>query len=428
MRSAVDDEDCDELRCLDDLHQEAGSPTSGVSSPIQTVKTSELEEPEKQINYLPDWLYDVDLRNGDTETISASEEQFWIELIERYLKPLDLTERQKNEMASQLKNLRDLAVFAFVMANALFVLVVFLLQLNKKDLHIQWWFNAKNTISFDESTVEIIVRREFLELEPIGLVFVFFFGLILIIQFIAMMMHRFGTISQILASTQLNWYCSKKAKDMSLDAELRENAVEIARRLQRPKPQWDEEDLEDEQKDIGRRDTIRRILYQHKNKQDWSNLEANFKRNYYKDGDLNLGGRLTLSRKTLNVLDTRRKSMAEQRKIRKSIIRGQNPYDTAGDLWYQGNPGEDSNPRKSSSPPGYNGNGVGRGRSSAGNGYNPSPKRESRERGRTNYAYQIDEEYEDYSDEDVEFEQGPPMEMTERPTEKSKRKSRVAFA
>ncbi|EDS40726.1 chitin synthase [Culex quinquefasciatus] len=94
-------------------------------------------EPEKQINYLPDWLYDVDLRNGDTETISASEEQFWIELIERYLKPLDLTERQKNEMASQLKNLRDLAVFAFVMANALFVLVVFLLQLNKKDLHIQ---------------------------------------------------------------------------------------------------------------------------------------------------------------------------------------------------------------------------------------------------------------------------------------------------
>lgn len=368
------------------------------------------------------------MRNGDTETISASEEQFWIELIERYLKPLDLTERQKNEMASQLKNLRDLAVFAFVMANALFVLVVFLLQLNKKDLHIQWWFNAKNTISFDESTVEIIVRREFLELEPIGLVFVFFFGLILIIQFIAMMMHRFGTISQILASTQLNWYCSKKAKDMSLDAELRENAVEIARRLQRPKPQWDEEDLEDEQKDIGRRDTIRRILYQHKNKQDWSNLEANFKRNYYKDGDLNLGGRLTLSRKTLNVLDTRRKSMAEQRKIRKSIIRGQNPYDTAGDLWYQGNPGEDSNPRKSSSPPGYNGNGVGRGRTSNGNGYHPSPKRESRERGRMNYAYQIDEEFEDYSDEDVEFEQGPPMEMTERPTEKSKRKSRVAFA
>ncbi|XP_053697083.1 chitin synthase chs-2-like [Sabethes cyaneus] len=418
----------DGMGCLDAMRAEGSSP-NGVSSPMQTVKSSELEEPEKQINYLPDWLYDVDLRNGDTETISASEEQFWIELIEKYLKPLDLTERQKTEMKAQLKNLRDLAVFAFVMANALFVLVVFLLQLNKQDLHIQWWFNAKNTISFDESTVEIIVRREFLELEPIGLVFVFFFGMILVIQFLAMMMHRFGTISQILASTQLNWYCSKKAKDMSLDAELRENAVEIARRLQRPKPQWDEEDLEDEQKAIGRRDTIHRILYQHKNKQDWSNLEANFKRNYYKDGDLNLGGRLTLSRKTLNVLDTRRKSMAEQRKIRKSILREQNPYDTAGDLWYQGSPeSSGGNQRKTSSPPGYSSE-PHRGRSSTGSSrFNRSPHFESKDGGRINHAYQIDEELEDYSDEE-EFERPTlQIEMTERPKEREKRKSRVAFA
>ncbi|XP_058450072.1 chitin synthase chs-2-like [Malaya genurostris] len=426
MRS--DDED-DEIGCLD-IRQEGCSPT-GASSPLQTVKNSELEEPEKQINYLPDWLYDVDLRNGDTETISASEEQFWIELIEKYLKPLDLTERQKAEMGSQLKNLRDLAVFAFVMANALFVLVVFLLQLNKKDLHIQWWFNAKNMISFDESTVEIIVRREYLELEPIGLVFVFFFGMILIIQFIAMLIHRFGTISQILASTQLNWYCSKKAKDMSLDAELRENAVEIARRLQRPKPQWDEEDLEDDQKAIGRRDTIHRILYQHKNKQDWSNLEANFKRNYYKDGDLNLGGRLTLSRKTLNVLDTRRKSMAEQRKIRKSILRDQNPYDTAGDLWYQSpGPESEANPRKISSPPRYSG--AHRKHSSA-NRYNRSPNQNQNDRGRMNFAYQIDEELEDFSEEEeedgVEFERPTlQMEMAETPNGNEKRRSRVAFA
>ncbi|XP_065090221.1 chitin synthase chs-2-like [Ochlerotatus camptorhynchus] len=424
-----DEDDVDEMGCLDMHHrQEGGSPT-GVSSPMQTVKNSEMEEPEKQINYLPDWLYDVDLRNGDTETISASEEQFWIELIEKYLKPLDLSDKQKAEMKSQLKNLRDLAVFAFVMANALFVLVIFLLQLNKKDLHIQWWFNAKNTISFDESTVEIVVRREYLEIEPIGLVFVFFFGLILVIQFVAMLMHRFGTISQILASTQLNWYCSKKAKDMSLDAELRENAVEIARRLQRPKPQWDEEDLEDDQKAIGRRDTIHRILYQHKNKQDWSNLEANFKRNYYKDGDLNLGGRLTLSRKTLNVLDTRRKSMAEQRKIRKSILQGQNPYDTAGDLWYQGSPDSGLNQRKSLSPPGYSGPPTGRG--SNGNQYNQPPNFERGNQGMINYAYQIDEELEDYSEEEeaMDFERPTmQMEMTERPTGKPKRQSRVAFA
>lgn len=54
-------------------------------------------------------------------------------------------------------------------------------------------------------------------MEPIGLVFVFFFALILIIQFVAMLFHRFGTLSHILASTELN-FCRKKSEDLSQDA------------------------------------------------------------------------------------------------------------------------------------------------------------------------------------------------------------------
>ena len=38
---------------------------------------------EKQSNLLPDWLYDGDLKEGETETISAAEEQFWTDLIEK---------------------------------------------------------------------------------------------------------------------------------------------------------------------------------------------------------------------------------------------------------------------------------------------------------------------------------------------------------
>ncbi|KAG8237766.1 hypothetical protein J437_LFUL017830, partial [Ladona fulva] len=56
-----------------------------------------------------------------------------------------------------------------------------------------------------------------MELEPIGLVFVFFFGVILVIQFIAMLMHRLGTLSHILASTELGCYCAKKLEDVSND-------------------------------------------------------------------------------------------------------------------------------------------------------------------------------------------------------------------
>jgi chitin synthase len=240
-------------------------------------------------------------------------------------------------------------VFAFVMLNALFVLVVFLLQLNKENLHIEWTLNAKNEIIYNEGTFEILIRREYLELEPIGLLFVVFFGLIILIQFTSMLIHRFGTISQILANTSLDLYCSKKAKDLSQDAELRENAVEIARRLQRPKPQWDESNPEREQREIGRRETIHRILYQHKNAaQDWSNLEANFKREFYKDGDLNLGQKLSISRKTMHALDTKRKSMAEQRKIRKSVMQSNAQFDepTLTDSWYQAR-------QMQAPPPGY---------------------------------------------------------------------------
>lgn len=65
---------------------------------------------------------------------------------------------------------------------------------------------------------QVHISKEYLQLEPIGLVFVFFFALILIIQFVAMMFHRFGTLSHILASTELNWACNKKPEELSQDA------------------------------------------------------------------------------------------------------------------------------------------------------------------------------------------------------------------
>lgn len=58
------------------------------------------------------------------------------------------------------------------------------------------------------------ITKEYLQLEPIGLVFVFFFALILVIQFTAMLFHRFGTLAHILASTTLD--CCKKVSPFVL--------------------------------------------------------------------------------------------------------------------------------------------------------------------------------------------------------------------
>jgi hypothetical protein len=58
-----------------------------------------------------------------------------------------------------------------------------------------------------------VVTTEHLELEPIGVLLVVSFGIILIIQFIAMFFHRFGTLSHMLATTQITWF--KRAAQVS---------------------------------------------------------------------------------------------------------------------------------------------------------------------------------------------------------------------
>lgn len=207
------------------------------------------------------------------------------------------------------------------MINALFVLIVFLLQLNKENLHIRWPLNAKNTIVYDVSNNEVTIQREYLELEPIGLVFVLFFGLILVIQFVAMLVHRFATVSQILATTELDWNCAKDGADVTAQAELSGKAVSIALRTQRPQPQWDENDMTNEQEQIGRRETIHRIMFQHRNRVDYSNLETNFKRRFFKDGILDINmQRISMSRKTITLLDHRRQSIIQERNKRRSQL------------------------------------------------------------------------------------------------------------
>lgn len=55
---------------------------------------------------------------------------------------------------------------------------------------------------------QVIIDSEYLQLEPIGSLFLIFFGSVMLIQFIAMLMHRMGTLTQLLSTVQLNWYCT----------------------------------------------------------------------------------------------------------------------------------------------------------------------------------------------------------------------------
>lgn len=45
------------------------------------------------------------------------------------------------------------------MMNALFVLVVFLLQLNKEDLHVNWPLGVRTNITYIEETAEVFYQK-----------------------------------------------------------------------------------------------------------------------------------------------------------------------------------------------------------------------------------------------------------------------------
>ncbi|XP_013133729.1 PREDICTED: uncharacterized protein LOC106099671 isoform X4 [Papilio polytes] len=310
-----------------------------LTSEADTMSTAPRERRDDLIN--PYWIEDPELKKGEVDFLSQSETQFWKDLIDKYLYPIDANKEEQARISRDLKELRDSSVFSFFMINALFVLIVFLLQLNKDNLHFKWPFGVKTNITYDEVSQEVLISKEYLQLEPIGLVFVFFFALILVIQFTAMLFHRFGTISHILASTELNWFCTKKSEDLSQDALLDKNAIAIVKDLQKLNGLDDDYDNDSGSgpQNVGRRKTIHNLEKARQKKRNIGTLDVAFKKRFFNmnanegPGTPVLNRKMTLRRETLKALETRRNSvMAERRKSQMQTLGANNEYGVTGML------------------------------------------------------------------------------------------------
>ncbi|KAK6623467.1 hypothetical protein RUM43_009319 [Polyplax serrata] len=203
----------------------------------------------------PYWIEDKDLRKSKFEVLSSQEITFWCQLIKNYLSPLVEDKEKQAEMTKNLRDLRDKMVVTFFMLNALFVVVVFLLQVNKGEIHIKWPLEARANITFDPVTYEINIQKTYLELEPVGLIFISFFASVLVIQFLAMLLHRFETLCHLLSNTPLT--ILKKKKTMTFREKL-ENArkqfnIQNARMSGNLRDDMEEQILVDEEKGVDKR-------------------------------------------------------------------------------------------------------------------------------------------------------------------------------
>ncbi|XP_073836306.1 chitin synthase 2 isoform X2 [Musca autumnalis] len=279
------------------------------------------DDENKGNEYLPGWINDPLLVDSQLGEISLREKRFWKDLIKLYLKPMFHTKEKKAEIADSLRELRNMFAFAFVMINAIFVLIVFLLQLKKDYLHLEWPIDPEDFITYDADNSQIYIYRQYKHLDPIGFCFVIFFGIILIIQFIAMFFHRFATISQLLATTKLDWLrASSTITDEDAAQEIRGNAVHIARQLQRPKRLDDEDDDDsggncgskstewddDVENHMTRRSTVFKLHEnRNKNQYDYSDLPRNFERRFLGDDDISVK-HISMSRKSMMLLNETR--------------------------------------------------------------------------------------------------------------------------
>ena len=119
----------------------------------------------------PYWLERTDhVKNGPRMKLSEDEIKFWNEMIEIYLKPLEKDVKKEKQQAQGLIELRNQMAFTMLMLNGILIVALFLMQ-QEESLMISW------PLTDDEN----------LKLDPLGLLFLIFFAILLVFQLIGIL-------------------------------------------------------------------------------------------------------------------------------------------------------------------------------------------------------------------------------------------------
>jgi chitin synthase len=183
---------------------------------------------QKQRNELinPAWIEVPYLNDSEIDFLDPKETDFFQKMIDRYLYPLVEDKNYQAKVARDLKALRNNGCFAFFMINALWMVIIFHLQL------VQYKVRDYIYVPIPR------LNYEPLRFEPLGFSFLIFFASILLVQFFSMLWHRYGTVLHLLASTDLK-VCARKFNINQMEVE---DVVQTVKVLQQIKG-FEEEDL-----------------------------------------------------------------------------------------------------------------------------------------------------------------------------------------
>ncbi|UJR37230.1 hypothetical protein I4U23_029939 [Adineta vaga] len=172
-----------------------------IESPQVVIKRDELVNPA--------WIFQESLQDSKVVMLDPREVKFFQDVIGRYLYPLVEDKDHQKKMVSDLKGLRNNCCFVFFMLNTLWIVIIFSFQLVSERIRDYVFIPIKR------------LHNEPLRFEPLGFGFLVFFASILLVQFISMLWHRYGTLLHLLASTDLKLAQSSNGKmDLVIDVEI----------------------------------------------------------------------------------------------------------------------------------------------------------------------------------------------------------------
>ena len=200
-------------------------------SPEHTV---EKEERPQLLKYddleNPAWLQSPVTGDGPIRPLTEKENIFWRQLLHKYLHPINEDKAHQAKVAADLKDLRNNVVFGFFMTSAIWIALSMELQILQEELKDKLFFRIPKLMSSD-----------YLTFEPLGLMFLVFFSIILLVQFIGMFAHRWGTVLHMLSITEVS--CGKTFTEKDKIREILTKAMQMQKLCNienEPQPDYDE--------------------------------------------------------------------------------------------------------------------------------------------------------------------------------------------
>ncbi|CAL1533661.1 unnamed protein product [Lymnaea stagnalis] len=171
------------------LNQEKSVKEVAPPKPKKTEKEMTGYEPDPEN---PHWLHLEEIGTGPVEVLDEPETEFWKFLIKKYLYPIEENKEQKEKIAKDLVEVRNNIVFIFIMLNFLWTVISLQLQ------------------SSEDMLKDYYIIQKY---EPMSLVFLTVFASVMVIQFVGMIMHRWGTFLHLMSSTRIDWFSGAHSED-----------------------------------------------------------------------------------------------------------------------------------------------------------------------------------------------------------------------